>query len=65
VEAENCQSQEINMNTISSKLTSLIAALVINGLIMSSVAYLFAVQSHPHLSLFAFAHQVASRTLII
>jgi hypothetical protein len=38
------------MNTLSSKLTALAAALMMNMLIMGCVAYLFAMQSHPHLS---------------
>ena len=43
------------MNAISSKLTSFAAALVMNGLIMGAVGYLFAIQSHPHMSVISFA----------
>jgi hypothetical protein len=53
------------MSTISSKLTALVAALVINGMIMGSVAYLFAVQAHPHMSVMAFVQEVATRAAII
>ncbi|MEA3139748.1 MAG: hypothetical protein QOK23_1917 [Gammaproteobacteria bacterium] len=35
------------MNTLSSKLTALAAALLMNGLIMGAVGYLFEIQSHP------------------
>jgi preprotein translocase subunit Sss1 len=33
------------MNTLSSKLTALIAAVVMNGLIMGAVGFLFEIQS--------------------
>jgi hypothetical protein len=46
---------ETHMNAISSKLTSFAAALVMNGLIMGAVGYLFAIQSHPHMSVISFA----------
>jgi hypothetical protein len=36
------------MNTLSSKLTALAAALVMNTLIMGAVGFLFELQSHPH-----------------
>jgi hypothetical protein len=48
------------MNTISSKLTALAAALVMNGLIMGAVGYLFEIQSHPHMSVLSFARAVAT-----
>jgi hypothetical protein len=48
------------MNTISSKLTTLAAALVFNGLIMGAVGYLFEIQSHPHMSVISFARHVAA-----
>ena len=48
------------MNTLSSKLTAFVAALVMNGLVMSAVGYLFALQAQPHLSAVAFAHKVAA-----
>jgi hypothetical protein len=47
------------MNTFTSKLTALAAAVLMNGMIMGAVGYLFALQSHPHLSAISFARQVA------
>jgi hypothetical protein len=51
------------MNTISSKLTAFAAALLMNGLIMSAVALLFELQSHPHLV--SFARQLAVHQSLI
>jgi hypothetical protein len=48
------------MNTFSSKLTAFAAALMVNGLIMGAVGYLFEIQSHPHMSLISFARQLAT-----
>jgi hypothetical protein len=48
------------MNTITSKLTTLAAALVMNGLIMGAVGYLFEIQSHPQMSVISFARQVVT-----
>jgi hypothetical protein len=48
------------MNTISSKLTAFAAALVMNSLIMGALGYLFEIQSHPHMSVIAFARAVAT-----
>ena len=48
------------MNSFSSKLTTFAAALAMNGLIMTGVVYLFALQAHPHLSVVSFAGQVAA-----
>jgi hypothetical protein len=45
------------MNTLSSKLTAFAAALVMNGLIIGAVGYLFEIQSRPHMS---FARQIAT-----
>jgi len=47
------------MNTLSTKLTAFAAALMVNGLIMGAVGFLFELQSHPHLSAIAFAGQLA------
>ena len=47
-------------NTTSSKLAALAIALIVNGLIMSAVGYLFEIQSHPHLSAISFARQLAA-----
>jgi hypothetical protein len=43
--------------TISSKLAALVTALLMNGLIMGGVGYLFEIQSHPHISVISFARQ--------
>jgi hypothetical protein len=48
------------MNAISSKLTALAAALLMNGLIIGAVGYLFEIQSHPHMSVISFARAVAT-----
>jgi hypothetical protein len=48
------------MNSISSKLTALVIALVMNSLIMGAVGFLFEIQSHPHMSVISFARQVAA-----
>jgi hypothetical protein len=42
--------KDTNMNALSSKLTALAAALVMNSLIMGAVGFLFELQAHPHLS---------------
>jgi hypothetical protein len=56
---------ETHMTTLSSKLTALAMALVMNTLILGAVAYLFEVQSHPHLSVMAFARAVAAHQWVI
>jgi hypothetical protein len=48
------------MNTLSTKLTAFAAALMVNGLVMGAVGYLFEIQSHPHMSVISFARQVAA-----
>jgi hypothetical protein len=48
------------MNTLYSKLTTFAAALAMNGLIMTGVIYLFALQAHPHLSAISFARQIVA-----
>ena len=48
------------MNALSSKLTTLAAALVMNGLIMGAVGYLFEIQSHPHMSVISFAQRIVT-----
>jgi hypothetical protein len=53
------------MNTLSSKLTAFVMALTVNSLIMGAVGYLFEIQSHPHLSVFLFARQVATHQWFI
>jgi len=53
------------MTTLSSKLTALATALVMNGLIMGALGYLFEIQSHPQMSLIAFARQVVTHQWLI
>jgi hypothetical protein len=48
------------MNAISSKFTALVAAIVMNSLIMGAVGYLFEIQSHPHMSVISFARVVVT-----
>jgi hypothetical protein len=48
------------MNTLSTKLTAFAAALMVNGLVLGAVGYLFALQLHPHMSVISFARQVAT-----
>jgi hypothetical protein len=48
------------MNTLSSKLSAFAAALVMNGLLMTSVLYLFALQGHPRLAAISFASAMAA-----
>jgi hypothetical protein len=51
---------ETHMNTLSSKLTAFAAALMVNGLVMGALGYLFVLQSHPNMSAIAFARAVVS-----
>ena len=53
------------MNTLSSKLTAFAAALMVNGLVMGAVGYLFEIQSHPHTSVLSFARQVVAHQWFI
>jgi hypothetical protein len=53
------------MSTLSSKLSAVVAALVLNGLIMGALGYLFEMQSHPHLSVATFARQLVTHQWII
>jgi hypothetical protein len=48
------------MNTLSSKLSALAATLLINGLVMGAVGYLFEIQSRPRMSVISFARHVAT-----
>jgi hypothetical protein len=52
--------KETHMTNLSSKLTAFTVALMMNGLVMGAVGYLFEIQSHPHLSVLAFAKAVAT-----
>ena len=47
------------MNTVSAKLTAFAAALMMNGLIMGAVGFLFELQSHPNMSVASLARAVA------
>jgi hypothetical protein len=49
-----------SMITLSTQLTAFAAALVMNGLIMGAVGYLFELQSHPHMSVVSFAERIAT-----
>ena len=53
------------MTTLSSKLTALAMALIVNSLIMGAVGFLFEIQSHPHMSAISFARQLAVRQWLI
>ena len=53
------------MNTFSVKLSAVAAALLINGLVMGALGYLFEIQSHPHMSVVAFAKAVAAHQWLI
>jgi hypothetical protein len=53
------------MNTLSSKLTAFAAALLMNGLVMGAVGYLFEIQLHPHLSVISFARAVVTHQWLI
>jgi hypothetical protein len=53
------------VNTLSSKLTALAAALMINGLVMGAMGYLFELQSHPHMSVISFARQIVTHQWLI
>jgi hypothetical protein len=48
------------MTTLSTKLTAFAAALMVNGLVMGAVGFLFELQSHPHLTVISFARQLAT-----
>jgi Na+-transporting NADH:ubiquinone oxidoreductase subunit NqrD len=48
------------MSPLSTKLSAFAAALIMNCLVMSTVGYLFALQSHPQMSAIAFAKAVAT-----
>jgi hypothetical protein len=53
------------MNTLTSKLATFAAALLMNGLLMGAVGYLFEIQSHPHMSVISFARQLATHQWFI
>jgi hypothetical protein len=51
------------MNAITSKLTAVAAALLMNGLVLGGLGYLFELQSQPHLSVVASALRLAHQWL--
>jgi len=57
--------QETHVNTLSTKLTAFGAALLMNGLVMGALGYLFVLQSHPNMSAISFARAVVERQWII
>jgi len=57
--------QETQMNTFSVKLSAVAAALLINGLVMGTLGYLFEIQSHPHMSIVSFARHVVTHQWLI
>jgi hypothetical protein len=62
---DNHLRQEPPMNALSSKLTALAAALLMNSLIVGAVGYLFEIQSHPHVSVISFARQIVTHQWVI
>jgi hypothetical protein len=49
-----------NLNTLSTKLTAFAAALMMNGLVMGALGYLFVLQSAPNMSAITFAKAVVA-----
>jgi hypothetical protein len=52
--------KETHMTNLSFKLFALAGALMMNSLVVGAVGYLFEIQSHPHMSVVAFAKAVAA-----
>jgi hypothetical protein len=55
---DNYHLKETHMNTLSTKLSAFAAALLMNGLVMGILGYLFVLRSHPNMSATAFAKAV-------
>ena len=53
------------MNTLSSKLTTLVAALTMNGILLVGIAYLFGTQLHQLPAAAAQAHLESSRLVLV
>ena len=53
------------MIALSTKLTTLVATLLMNGLVMGAVGYLFELQSHPQMSVTSFARAVVAHQWLI
>lgn len=49
-----------NLNALSTKLTAFAAALMMNGLVMGALGYLFVLQSDPTMSAISFAKAVVA-----
>jgi hypothetical protein len=49
-----------NLNTLSTKLTAFGAAVLMNGLVMGALGYLFVLQSDPNMSAISFAKAVVA-----
>ena len=47
---DNHLRQETPVNALPAKLSALAAALAVNGIIMTGLVYLFALQAHPNMS---------------
>jgi hypothetical protein len=61
----NAYRQETDMTTLCSKLTAFVAALIVNGLVMGSLGFLFEIQAHPQMSLISLAKAVAAHQWFI
>jgi hypothetical protein len=53
------------MSSLSSKLTALAVALVMNSVIMGAIGFLFELQSRPHLTVLSFARQLVTHPWLI
>ena len=56
--------QEMHVNTLSTKLTAFAAALAMNGLVLGTLGYCFALQSNAHMTAIAFAKAVVGHQLL-
>jgi hypothetical protein len=50
----------MHMNTLSTKLTAFAAAIAMNGLVLGTLGYCFALQSNAHMTAVAFAKAVVT-----
>ena len=53
------------MNTLPAKLSAVAAAFATNGLIMTGVIYLFALQTDPHISVISLARRLVAHQWLI
>jgi hypothetical protein len=49
-----------NLNTVSSKFTAFASALAMNCVVLGTLGYLFALQSHPNMSAISFVRAVVA-----